>query len=194
MSLKKKVENTREPQSIDNKNYKSAVSKVEKGGKSHTGAVGKYQFTKGTTDALNSKYGTNYDRSKPEDQEKLMDLLTKENTSILKNMNVPVNDTSLYMAHNVGPSATKSLFKNKEKNSIDVIDKSKVWAANPSFYFKKEGKGDRLSGKEIKQLIDLIGDVQKVNKQKVLEKLKLYGYVPMTTDETINKYKRFMKR
>lgn len=202
---KKKPETGREPQGAnigrdlikeeEETGYKKSVSKVEKGGVSHTGAVGKYQFTKGTTNALNKKYNTKYDRNNPKDQEKLMDLLTKDNTETLTKMGVPVNNSSLYMAHNVGASTTRNLFNNKGKNSVEVVDEPIIWVANPSFYFKINGKGDRLSGEEINQLLNII-DYKKgspIDENITLSRLAAYGFIPMTTEETINKYNRMIE-
>ena len=181
---------------IDLEDFKKVVSTLEVGGVSHTGAVGKYQFTQGTTNDLNRRYGKRLDRRDPEDQEVLMDLLIEDNKKTLNNKGVPITNTSLYMAHNVGPDLTEILHNNKNKKSIEAIDDedSLTWASNPAFYFKKEGRGDKLNLKEIEKMLDIIGYEHgaPVEKDFIVAELGRNGFTPMSTEETISKYNRMM--
>ena len=178
---------------LESKNDPKAVSP--------TGAVGKYQFTKGTTEALNKKYGTNLDRHNEKDQEKLMGMLLNENAGILKRKGVPVKASTLYALHNVGPSVIPIL-KNKsnEVSSIsNFMDKKKYksWAANPSYFFKREGSGDKLDPKAIKTIAKHMYKKGKLvsfeEATKAVSKLSSKGIVPMSEEETANKYSRKIK-
>ena len=184
---------------------KSIMAQLESGNDpkavSATGAVGRYQFTKGTTKALNKKYGTNLDRNKEEDQEKLMGMLLNENASILKNKGVPVKTSTLYAIHNVGPSIIPVL-KNKSgsKSSIsNFMDKKKYksWAANPSYFFKRKGEGDKLDSKDIKLIAKHMYKKGKLvsfdEANTAVSKLSKLGIVPMSEKETSSKYSRKIK-
>lgn len=192
---KKKVDDIdvgRSPQSVGNNflKYKNKVKKVEKGGTSFTGAKGKYQFIKSTADLLNKKYKTNFDRDTEKGQEGLMDLLIKDNTKLLKKAGVDVNDTSLYMAHNIGHYAASKLIKDdSEKKSIEILKNSPtLWKSNPSFFFKKEDGSTKLSGSDIKKILNILSSSENIESD-----LKNIGYVPMTSKETVKKYKRFLE-
>lgn len=71
------------------------------------------------------------------------------------------------------------------------------WISNPAFFFKKEGRGDKLSGEEINEILTYKSQLDTKGKRKknwksVIKSLKDKGYSPMTIQETKNKIKRKM--
>jgi len=177
-----------QPVQQDTTLLKSAIAGLEKGPSniSHSGAMGRYQFTQGTTKALNKKYGTNLDRSNPEDQEKLMDLLIKDNKSLLGDLGE--DDTALYIAHNIGAGATKKILNPSNASELGVNKlRSVLWKNNPAYFFKKVGRdSDKLVGNEPNILVNALKD----NPQEGIEELKSKGFVPLTMSEIADKYRR----
>tara|TARA_B100000902_G_C27257919_1_gene888992 strand:+ start:135 stop:1232 length:1098 start_codon:yes stop_codon:yes gene_type:complete len=177
-----------QPVQHDTTLLKSAIAGLEKGPSniSHSGAMGRYQFTQGTTKALNKKYGTNLDRSNSEDQEKLMDLLIKDNKSLLEDLGE--NDTALYMAHNIGASATKKILNSSNASELGVNKlRSTLWKNNPAYFFKKVGRdNDKLVDNEPNILVNALKD----NPKEGIEELKNKGFVPLTMSEIADKYER----
>lgn len=168
---------------------------------SSTGAFGKYQFTKGTTKALNKKYGTNLNRYNEKDQEKLMGMLLNENAGILKSKGVPVKTSTLYALHNVGPSVIPVL-KHRSEGVSSIANfmtkkKYKSWAANPSYFFKKEGSGDKLDPKDLRVIAKHMYKKGRLvsfdEATDAISKLSDKGIVPMSEQETANKYSRKIK-
>ena len=183
-----KDEPNSEPVQHDTTLLKSAIAGLEKGPSniSHSGAMGRYQFTQGTTKALNKKYGTNLDRSNPDDQEKLMDLLIKDNKSLLGDLGE--DDTALYIAHNIGAGATKKILNpsNASELGVDKL-RSVLWKNNPAYFFKKVGReSDKLVGNEPNILVNTLKD----NPEEGVEELRSKGFVPLTMREVADKYRR----
>jgi len=101
--------------------YDKNLSEVESGGNynaynSSSGAFGKYQFVPSTIKSLIKEDGDKHTideiRKSPELQDYYYNKLTKENISTLKDSGVPVNNFTVYMAHNLGPSQTANFFSN----------------------------------------------------------------------------------
>lgn len=99
--------NLSEVESEGNYNAYNATSK----------AFGKYQFLPSTINSLIKQEGGKHTidevRKSPELQDYYYDKLTKENINTLKSTGVPVNNFTVYMAHNLGPSQTANFFSNE---------------------------------------------------------------------------------
>ena len=102
--------------------YDKNLSEVESGGNYNaynatSKAFGKYQFVPSTINSLIKQEGDKHTidevRKSPELQDYYYDKLTKENISTLKSTGVPVNNFTVYMAHNLGPSQTENFFSNE---------------------------------------------------------------------------------
>lgn len=102
--------------------YDKNLSEVESGGNYNaynatSKAFGKYQFVPSTINSLikqdGSKHTIDEVRKSPELQDYYYDKLTKENINTLKSTGVPVNNFTVYMAHNLGPSQTENFFSNE---------------------------------------------------------------------------------
>ena len=103
-----------------NKNtYDKNLSEVESGGNynaynASSKAFGKYQFVPSTINSLlkedGSKHTIDEVRKSPELQDYYYNKLTKENIGTLKESGVPVNNFTVYMAHNLGPAQTANFF------------------------------------------------------------------------------------
>ena len=102
--------------------YDKNLSEVESGGNYNaynatSKAFGKYQFVPSTINSLIKQDGGRHTidevRKSPELQDYYYDKLTKENINTLKSIGVPVNNFTVYMAHNLGPSQTENFFSNE---------------------------------------------------------------------------------
>ena len=102
--------------------YDKNLSEVESGGNYNaynatSKAFGKYQFVPSTINSLIKQDGNKHTidevRKSPELQDYYYDKLTKENINTLKSTGVPVNNFTVYMAHNLGPSQTENFFSNE---------------------------------------------------------------------------------
>ena len=102
--------------------YDKNLSEVESGGNYNaynatSKAFGKYQFVPSTINSLIKQEGGKHTidevRKSPELQDYYYDKLTKENINTLKSNGVPVNNFTVYMAHNLGPSQTENFFSNE---------------------------------------------------------------------------------
>lgn len=102
--------------------YDKNLSEVESGGNYNaynatSKAFGKYQFVPSTINSLIKQDGGKHTidevRKSPELQDYYYDKLTKENINTLKSNGVPVNNFTVYMAHNLGPSQTENFFSNE---------------------------------------------------------------------------------
>ena len=103
-----------------NKNtYDKNLSEIESGGNynaynASSKAFGKYQFVPSTINSLlkedGSKHTIDEVRKSPELQDYYYNKLTKENIGTLKESGVPVNNFTVYMAHNLGPAQTANFF------------------------------------------------------------------------------------
>ena len=102
--------------------YDKNLSEVESGGNYNaynatSKAFGKYQFVPSTINSLIKQEGGKHTidevRKSPELQDYYYDKLTKENINTLKSTGVPVNNFTVYMAHNLGPSQTENFFSNE---------------------------------------------------------------------------------
>lgn len=102
--------------------YDKNLSEVESGGNYNaynatSKAFGKYQFVPSTINSLIKQDGDKHTidevRKSPELQDYYYNKLTKENINTLKSTGVPVNNFTVYMAHNLGPSQTENFFSNE---------------------------------------------------------------------------------
>lgn len=102
--------------------YDKNLSEVESGGNYNaynatSKAFGKYQFVPSTINSLIKQDGGKHTidevRKSPELQDYYYDKLTKENINTLKSNGVPVNNFTVYMTHNLGPSQTENFFSNE---------------------------------------------------------------------------------
>ena len=86
---------------------------------SPTGALGLYQFTKGT----GKQYGllTDEDRLDPYKNHQAFVQLTRDNARMLQNYKIPVNPFYLYVAHNLGIGNAQRLYKYSQ--GIPLSDK-----------------------------------------------------------------------
>ena len=129
--------------------YKNRVRKIESGGNDLarsplSSATGRYQFTKGTWQQMQKKYGKQdgtigKPMTDPMAQEKLMSRLTDENRSLLNSsLGRSPKDYELYMAHQLGPEGAKKLIN---ANDNALVTKSLIGSSpfqNPSFLTKNK--------------------------------------------------------
>ncbi len=78
----------------------------------NSSAFGYFQFTKKTSQDVARKSGKDYNwiRNTKEGQWFAMEWLTKDNAKMMEKVGIPVNDFSLYIAHQMGFSALKRLY------------------------------------------------------------------------------------
>lgn len=120
--IKKLVVDKYGDSNFDKSTYDKNLSVVESGGNYNaynatSKAFGKYQFVPSTINSLIKQDGGKHTidevRKSPELQDYYYDKLTKENINTLKSNGVPVNNFTVYMAHNLGPSQTENFFSNE---------------------------------------------------------------------------------
>jgi hypothetical protein len=122
--------------------YYGKLKQSESGGRnikaSTSSAFGPYQFTKGTWSALITKHPdlglTEADRFNPLKQEIGIRAFTDDNAKVLKGAGVPVNDTTLKIAHFLGVGgATQFLRANPNSPAREHVAPASV-AANASIF------------------------------------------------------------
>ncbi len=104
--------------------YYSKLAKVESNGNykaynKGSGATGRYQFLKSTAEPILKKMGKSWEDFKqtPSVQDEVVKKFTESNAKYLKNNNIPVNDETLWWAHNQGAGGAKALYTGGEISS-----------------------------------------------------------------------------
>lgn len=144
-----------------------AMAKQESGfdpkaGAKTSSAKGLYQFIKGTWKAMVEKYGSKYPILKergPEDAEANAvagALFIKENSEYLKKNNIPVNATTVYAAHFLGPFGAKTLLTADPNRDASTLMPQAAKANENIFYEKTGKKVDKSKPRTVKQVIDVL--------------------------------------
>jgi soluble lytic murein transglycosylase-like protein len=125
-------------------------------------AKGLYQFIKGTWEGMVKKYGSKYpilQEKGPEDSYANAlagALFIKENSDFLAKSNIPINATTIYAAHFLGPGgARKLLTADPNANAAELMPQ----AANANdfiFYNKTNGKLDKSKPRTVQEVIDAL--------------------------------------
>jgi soluble lytic murein transglycosylase-like protein len=131
-------------------------------------AKGLYQFIKGTWEGMVKKYGSKYpvlQEKGPEDSYANAlagALFIKENSDYLAKSNIPINATTIYAAHFLGPGGAKKLLTaDPSANAAELMPQ----AANANdfiFYNKTNNKLDKSKPRTVQEVIDAL--FQKVGK------------------------------
>lgn len=83
-----------------------------------TGAMGAYQFLPSTLKALQKRTGESFSDQEfinnPQLQDKYFKMLVEDNVKTLQRMDLPVNNFTLWAAHNLGPAQAKELMGSGE--------------------------------------------------------------------------------
>lgn len=125
-------------------------------------ATGLFQFIKSSWDSMVAKYGSKFpDLMKgPSDMNASAvagALFIKENSEILKKNNIPVNATSIYASHFLGPGgALRLLSANPLDAAVDILGQ-KVAAANKSIFYHKDGTTPKTIADVQQFLYDKVG-------------------------------------
>lgn len=103
----------------DPESYMKTLKDIESSGGNYkainkqTGAMGAYQFLPSTLKALQKRTGESFSNqefiSNPKLQDKYFKMLVEDNVKTLQNMDIPVNNFTLWAAHNLGPKQAKEL-------------------------------------------------------------------------------------
>jgi hypothetical protein len=121
-------------------NYFDAIRSSESGGNDaaknpRSSATGRYQFTKGTWDALMTSHPelglTPNGRSDPVQQERAIRVFTQQNASQLQQAGLPVNGGDLYAAHFLGATGAKNVLTQPNDTPVSTYVDPKVISANP---------------------------------------------------------------
>lgn len=143
-------------------NFMRAVRSAESGGNdqaknSRSSASGRYQFTRGTwLGTYEKEFGDTGESGKaiwakrwdPDMQDRLMRRLTEDNAQALRRAGLPVNETTLYLAHFAGVGGAIKLLKARPGTSATGLLGSAVARANSSV----------VAGKSAAQVIDWASD------------------------------------
>jgi len=123
--------------------YVTATQRIESGGERNpwtsttkgSSASGAFQFIDSTWKE-NRPAGAP-DRAKdatPEQQAQAFATLTAKNAAMLTNLKLPVNDTTLYMAHNVGPNSAAALLSASPMQDARSVVGEAAARNNPTFF------------------------------------------------------------
>lgn len=139
-------------------------------------ATGLYQFINGTWDSMVSRYGSRYPILKergptdPDANAIAGALFIKENSKFLSDAGIPVNATTIYAAHFLGPAGAKKLLT--ADPSIDASTLlPKPAAANKPIFYNKDG-----SSRTVQQVVDVL--FEKVGKYQSAYSERLNGNEP----------------
>jgi outer membrane biosynthesis protein TonB len=124
-------------------------------------AKGLYQFIKGTWNQMVKTYGSKYPvlNKGPEDPEANAvagALFIKENSNYLSKAGIPIDATSIYAAHFLGPAGAKKLFTADPTKDASEILPDAAKANDFIFYDKTNGKPDKNKPRTAKQVIDVL--------------------------------------
>lgn len=123
-------------------------------------ATGLFQFIKGTWGDMVRKYGKQYgigmgDVSDPLANATMGALFVKENSDFLARKGIPVNGTSLYAAHFLGPGGAAKLFgADPSANAAELMPKAA--SANRAIFYDKAGNPKSVEG-VIQTLFNKVG-------------------------------------
>lgn len=123
-------------------------------------ATGLFQFIKGTWGDMVRKYGKQYgigigDVSDPLANATMGALFVKENSEFLASKGIPVNGTSLYAAHFLGPGGAAKLFgADPSANAAELMPKAA--SANRAIFYDKAGNPKSVEG-VIQTLFNKVG-------------------------------------
>jgi hypothetical protein len=123
--------------------YVASLQRIETGNErdpwtakaGNTSAGGAYQFIKSTWDA-NKPPGApaNAKDATPEQQTAALEKLTNANAASLRTAGVPVNDTSLYVAHNLGANGAAALLRANPNADARTVVGEAAARDNPTFF------------------------------------------------------------
>lgn len=107
-------------------------------------ASGLYQFTDGTWNGLNQKFGKNYsldDKLDPKKATEMMKLLSNDNQLLLeKSLGRSITDSELYTAHFMGMPQGKELLKADANLMANELFPDAA-ASNKAVFYKDKGRG-----------------------------------------------------
>jgi soluble lytic murein transglycosylase-like protein len=121
----------------------NAVPMNKKTGRLMSSAKGLYQFLDSTWNSMVAKYGSKFPELgkgpfHPEAGAIAGALYIKENSKILKQAGIPINGTTIYASHFLGPGGAKTLFSaNPDTNAVKLMPAAAK--SNPWIFMNKDG-------------------------------------------------------
>ena len=157
-------------------------------------AKGLYQFINGTWSAMVKKYGEKYPILKqrgPEDAEANAvagALYIKENSAIFAKSNIPINATTIYTAHFLGPGGAKKLFS-LPPDAIAAESLPDAAKANNFIFYKKNEKTKKIDKnlpRTVKEITDVLFEKVGQYEEKYAKALNQLAPFPTNTGNKID--------
>jgi hypothetical protein len=142
-------------------------------------AKGLYQFIKGTWNSMVKQYGSKYPILKekgPEDAEANAlagALFIKENSDYLSKNGIPVNATTIYAAHFLGPKGAKKLLTADPETDAAALMPDAAASNDFIFYEKTNNKPDKSKPRTVQQVTNVLFEKVGQYQEKYKQKLKL---------------------
>lgn len=139
-------------------------------------ATGLFQFIKGTWETMVKNYGSKYPILKqgptnPEANALAGALFIKENSEVLTQAGIPVNATTIYAAHFLGPGGTKKLFS-LPPDGIAANALPEAASANKNIFYKK---GVTSQPRTVSELLNVLFEKVGQYEQKYAQVLQSTG-------------------
>lgn len=119
--------------------FKSEANNNLKAHNKYGSAYGPYQFINSTWKGLTREMGVNWgleDRADMQKATRVMEYFTRKNEKVLRRYGIPINDTTRYAAHFLGPEGAVKLWRAPSTAPMTTVLSVDGCKANPGLAWK----------------------------------------------------------